>query len=136
MVRTIIGTAAAMCLSILLMLMAVLIVLRHTDFGLVASGRYQGPGDQWQLLMSGVWVMFIGVMLPVAITTSALLGLWARKHVAIAAAIANAPLAIIAAGYQIRYAWMSVILVCVAGASATLTAMMLERYRHRKGQVV
>jgi hypothetical protein len=124
MLRTVVVTVGGLVLSALLAAAATSFALSHTEFGRLMTGGSSGMRDPWQVFMGGTWVLFFYVALPNVILVSMFVGLLATEFALPAAAVAVLPISVLASGFALRGAWISLALilcsVLVAGLSQRL----------------
>jgi hypothetical protein len=113
MVRAMLVSATGLILSAILAATGTLLVLRHTDFGKLMTGGSSGFADPWQVFMSGTWVLFFCVALPTVAVVSIFVGLLTKTFLRTAAAIAVLPVSVVASGFQLRSAWVSLLLLFI-----------------------
>jgi uncharacterized membrane protein YqaE (UPF0057 family) len=127
MLRAMLVAATGLILSGILAATGTLFVLRHTDFGKLMTGGSSGFADPWQVLMSGTWVLFFCVALPTVAVVSIFVGLLTKTFSRTAAAIAVLPVSVVvASGFQLRTAWVSLLLLFVGFVLAVFSQRLVR----------
>jgi|SRR6266849_6232962 len=126
MLRTVLVSAAGLILSAILAAIGTLFVLRHTDFGRLMTGNSVGITNRWQVFMSGGWVLFFCVAFPTVAVVSVFVGLLTKKFLRTSAAIAVLPVSVVFSGFQLRGAWVSLLLLFIAIILAELSQRLVS----------
>jgi hypothetical protein len=92
MIRTIIVTLAAICLTLLLLSFGTAVVLNTTEFGKVAAGHTESVADPWKTFYQGQTIFFWYVDLPTTLIVGLLTATFAKRLSIISAVIATSPL--------------------------------------------
>jgi hypothetical protein len=124
MLRALLVSASGLILSAILAAAGTLFVLRHTDFGKLMTGDSSGLSDPWQVFMSGRWILFFCVALPAVVVASIFVGLLAKTNSRTVAVITVLPVSVVASGFHLSSAWISLLLVF----SGVLVAVFSQRF--------
>jgi hypothetical protein len=124
MLRALLVSASGLILSAILAAAGTLFVLRHTDFGKLMTGDSSGLSDPWQVFMSGRWILLFCVVLPAVVVASIFVGLLAKKYLRTVAVIAVLPVSVVASGFHLGSAWISLLLVFIG----VLVAVFSQRF--------
>jgi len=127
MLRTIVVTVAGLILSALLAAAATSFMLSHTQFGRLMTGNSSGMSDPWQVFMGGSTVLFFYVCLPTVILVAVFVGLLTKRAAMAAAVIAVLPISVLASGFALRGAWISLVLVLCALLLAGFSQRLVRR---------
>ena len=127
MLRTILVSAAGLILSAILAAIGTLFVLRHTDFGRLMTGDSSGMTNRWDVFMSGTWVLFFCVSFPTVVLVSVFVGLLTKNFLRAAAAVAVLPISVVTSGFQLRGAWISLLLLFSGIVLAELSQRLVSR---------
>jgi hypothetical protein len=126
MLRTIVVTVAAICLTLVLLSFGTFLILRTTQFGKVAMGDVQSVPHPWETFMEGQNLFLLYVDLPTTLLVGFLVGLFAKRFAIAAGIVGTAPISgiLLAAGDVWRGC---LVIACAAGV--TFLAMRLRQKR-------
>jgi hypothetical protein len=135
MLRTVSVTVAGLILSVLSAATATFLVLRHTDFGRLATGNFAGLADRWQVFANGELVLFFCIFLPTVLIVSIFVGSLTHRYPLQASAAAVLPISLVASGLRFRGAIISLALLFCAIVTAGLSHWLARRRRLKSDDI-